>query len=406
VSAPARPPEGGAPSLGEDVAQRQEGRPVIAPARPLNAHDLRRLARRRLPRLAFDYLDGGAEDETTLKANRRAFENVALRPRALRDVSVRAQSIEILGQMWSSPFGIAPVGLAGLFWPHGDVAAARAAARAGVPYVLSTASSSTLEAVAQVGGNLWFQLYVIERGLADSLVDRALAAGYRHLVLTTDVPVSGRRERDLRNGFSLPMRWRLGTVWDVVRHPRWLLQMARHGAPQLANLAAAAATSGTQAQAALLQRRMDASFAWEDLRRLRRRWPHALWLKGILHADDARRACAEGVDGVIVSNHGGRQLDGAMASLDALPEVVEAAGGRPVLLDGGVRRGVDVVKAMASGARGVLMGRLPMYGLAAGGEAGVAAALELVRQDVDRTLALLGCDDVARLGPEWQIKLK
>ncbi|MDX3904760.1 MAG: alpha-hydroxy-acid oxidizing protein [Pigmentiphaga sp.] len=368
--------------------------------KPLNAHELRRLARRRLPRLAFDYLEGGAEDETTLRANRQAFERVTLCPRALNDVSTRRQEVQVLGETWMSPMGIAPVGLAGLFWPQGDIAAARAAAAAGVPYVLSTASSSTLEAVARAGGNPWFQLYVIERGMADALVDRAHAAGYRHLVLTTDVPVSGRRERDLRNGFSLPMRWRAATVWDVASHPRWLAQVGRHGAPQLANLASTAA-GDAQAQAALLQRRMDASFCWEDLRRLRRRWPHALWVKGILHADDARRACQEGVDGVIVSNHGGRQLDGAMASLDALAAVVDAAGGRPVLLDGGVRRGIDVVKALALGARGVLMGRLPMYGLAAAGEAGVAAALGLVREDIDRVLALLGCPGVSHLGPQW-----
>ncbi|GAA0528057.1 alpha-hydroxy-acid oxidizing protein [Pigmentiphaga sp. GD03639] len=373
---------------------------VRALARALNAGDLRHLARRRLPRMVFDYLDGGAEEELTLRANRRAFESVFLLPRALRDVGERSQSVRILDQTWSSPVGIAPIGLAGLFWPDGDVAAARAAARAGVPYVLSTASCSTLEAVARAGGNPWFQLYVIERGLADSLVERALAAGYRHLVLTTDVPVSGRRERDLRHGFSLPMRWRARTLWDVATHPRWLMQVARYGVPQLANLASAAA-GNAQAQAALLQRRMDAGFDWEALRRLRRRWPHALWLKGILHADDARRACAEGVDGMIVSNHGGRQLDGAPASLEALPAVAQAAGDRPVLLDGGIRRGGDVVKALASGARGVLMGRLPMYGLAAAGEAGVAAALDLVRQDIDRVLALLGCDDVGSLGTPW-----
>lgn len=366
----------------------------------INAQDLRRLAQRRLPRMVFDYLDGAAEDEQTLQANRQSFKQVCLRPRALNDVSTRTQSVQVLGQTWASPLAIAPVGLAGLFWPQGDIAAARAAAQAGIPYVLSTASSSTIEAVAQVGGNLWFQLYVISRTLADSLVDRALAAGYRTLVLTTDVPVSGRRERDVRNGFSQPMRWRPRTIWDLACHPRWLTQMARHGAPQLANLASQAATDA-QTQAALLQRQMDASFNWNDLDHLRQRWPHTLLVKGILHPQDAARAFDVGVDGVIVSNHGGRQLDGAMATIDALPAVVQAAAGRPVLLDGGIRRGVDVIKAMACGAQGVLLGRAPMYGLAAAGQNGVEATIALLMQDIDRVLALMGCHNASDLGPEW-----
>ncbi len=366
----------------------------------VNVQDLRRLAQRRLPRMVFDYLDGAAEDELTLQVNRHAFRHVNLRPRALNDVSTRTQSVQLFGQSWSSPVAIAPVGLAGLFWPQGDLAAARAAAQAGIPYVLSTASSSTIEAVAQIGGNLWFQLYVISRALADGLVDRALAAGFRTLVLTTDVPVSGRRERDVRNGFSQPMRWRPRTIWDLACHPRWLAQMARHGAPQLANLASQAANDA-QTQAALLQRQMDASFSWDDLDRLRRRWPHTLLIKGILHPRDAARAFDAGVDGVIVSNHGGRQLDGAMSTIDALPAVVQAAAGRPVLLDGGIRRGVDVVKAMAHGAQGVLLGRAPMYGLAAAGQAGVEAAIALLAQDIDRVLALMGCHRAADLGPDW-----
>ncbi|MBU4611170.1 alpha-hydroxy-acid oxidizing protein [Achromobacter sp. GG226] len=360
-----------------------------------NIADLRERARRRLPRMVFEYLDGGAEDEVTLRANRAAFEAIRLRPRLLKDTAQRQQSVELLGETWRSPMAVAPVGLAGVFWPRADVLVAKAAAEAGVPYILSTASSATLEDVArEAGGNLWFQLYVISRALADGLVDRALAAGYRTLVLTIDVPVSGYRERDLRNGFSQPFRITPRTALDVARHPAWALQMLRHGAPQLANLASVDATDA-DSQAALLKRQMDASYDWTALARLRERWPHRLLVKGVLHPDDARDAFALGVDGVILSNHGGRQLDGAVSALDVLPEVVAVAQGRPVLIDGGVRRGVDIVKARALGADAVLVGRAVQYGVAAAGQAGAARALAMLREEVDRVMALSGLADIA-----------
>jgi len=360
-----------------------------------NIADLRERARRRLPRMAFEYLDGGAEDEVTLRANRAAFEAIRLRPRLLKDTAQRQQTVQLLGETWRSPMAVAPVGLAGVFWPRADVLIAKAAAEAGVPYILSTASSATLEDVArEAGGNLWFQLYVISRALADGLVDRALAAGYRTLVLTIDVPVSGYRERDLRNGFSQPFRITPRTALDVARHPAWALQMLRHGAPQLANLASVDATDA-DSQAALLKRQMDASYDWTALARLRERWPHRLLVKGVLHPDDARDAFALGVDGVILSNHGGRQLDGAVSALDVLPEVVTVAQGRPVLIDGGVRRGVDIVKARALGAHAVLVGRAVQYGVAAAGQAGAAQALAMLRDEVDRVMALSGLADIA-----------
>ncbi len=366
---------------------------------PVSIADLRERARRRLPRMVFEYLDGGAEDEVTLRANRAAFESVRLRPRLLRNAAERAQAVQVMGDTWSSPMAVAPVGLAGVFWPRADVLLAKAAARAGIPYILSTASSATLEDVArEAGGNLWFQLYVISRGLADGLVDRALAAGYRTLVLTIDVPVSGFRERDLRNGFSQPFRVTPRTALDVMRHPHWLAQVLRHGAPQLANLAGANATDA-DSQAALLKRQMDASYDWTALARLRERWPHRLLIKGVLHPEDARQAFALGVDGVILSNHGGRQLDGAVSALEILPEVVALAEGRPVLVDGGVRRGVDVVKARALGAHGVLVGRAVQYGVAAAGQAGAERAIAMLREEIDRSLALCGLADIHDAGP-------
>lgn len=366
----------------------------------LSIADLRTLARRRLPRMVFDYLDGGAEDEVSLRANRAAFEALALQPRLLRDASRRELGVEVLGHAWTMPMAVAPVGLAGLFWPDADIAAARAAGRAGVPFILSTAASTSLEALAEGAPDtdLWFQLYVISRKLADGLVARALAAGYRTLVLTVDVPVSGYRERDLRNGFAQPFRITPRTALDMLRHPGWLWRMARHGAPQLANLASVDAADA-ESQAALLSRQMDASYDWSALARLRDAWPHRLLIKGVLHPDDARDAFALGVDGVILSNHGGRQLDGAATALDVLPRVVEVAQGRPVLVDGGVRRGVDVLKALALGARGVLLGRAVQYGLAAGGEAGATRALALLRQELDRAMALCALRQTADIGP-------
>jgi len=239
--------------------------------------------------MVFEYLEGGAEDELTLQENRADFERLRFQPRMLKDVSSRNQRVQLLGRELASPMVVAPVGLAGVFWPQADIAVARAAAQAGVPFVLSSASNSSIEEVAdQAGGNLWFQLYVISRTLADGLVKRALAAGYNTLVLTVDVAVSGKRERDVRNGFTQPFKVTPKTILDVIRHPGWLWQM-RRGAPSLANLNSATATDA-ESQAALLKRQMDASYDWTALRRLRDLWPHKLLVKGLLHPDDVRDA--------------------------------------------------------------------------------------------------------------------
>ncbi|HWK45035.1 MAG TPA: alpha-hydroxy-acid oxidizing protein [Stellaceae bacterium] len=360
--------------------------------------DFREEARRRLPRLVFDYLDGGAEDEVTLRRNREVFERLRLCPRPLNDVSRRDQSTQLFGSRIAMPVVIAPTGLNGLFWRDGDIALARAAAQVGIPFVLSTASNSTIEEVAErAGGDLWFQLYIVSRSIADGLVARALSVGYRTLVLTVDVSLSGKRERDLRNRFSQPFKPSLPVLADMLRHPRWLASTLRSGAPELKNLASAAAADAN-AQAALLSRQMDASFSWDDLGRLRDRWPHRLLVKGLLHPDDARRAVAAGVDGVILSNHGGRQLDGVTSPIEVLPRFTERLP-VPLLVDSGFRRGSDIVKALASGADAVLLGRATLYGLAVAGEAGVTAVLALLRDEIDRVLALLGCQSLAALGP-------
>jgi (S)-mandelate dehydrogenase len=368
---------------------------------PINVEDFRELAQRRLPRRLFDYIDGGAEDERGLRRNRDAFDRFTFLPRRLVDVSTRDTATKLMGRSVAAPLAIAPTGLNGLIWPHGDIALARAAQRAGIPFIMSTASNVSLERLAaEAGGDLWFQLYVLHRELADDLVERAARAGYRTLVVTVDVMLNGKRERDMRNGFALPLRYTPRVVLDAVRHPRWTYALLRTGGvPSLENIESGS-KSNVQAKAALLRRQMDASFAWEDLRRLRDRWPHRLVVKGILRADDAARCIELGADGVVLSNHGARQLDDAVAPLDILTSVKNACAGRgAIMMDSGVRRGSDVVKAVALGADAVLLGRATLYGLAAAGETGALHVIDIVKDEIDRTLAMLGCRATADLSP-------
>jgi (S)-mandelate dehydrogenase len=367
---------------------------------PLNVADYRELARRRLPKMLFDYLEGGAEDEQGLQHNREVFQNVRFRPRRLVDVSQRDLSSSLFGKRQSLPLLIGPTGLNGALWPDGDLALARAASRAGIPFVLSTASNLSIEDLARrCDGELWFQLYVVHRTLAEQMLERALAAGYTTLVLTTDVAVNGYRERDLRNQFKMPMSYTPRVVLDGCLHPRWSLDLVRHGMPELANFVSSEASS-LEVQAALMSRQMDASFDWQALRWLRDKWPHTLLVKGLLNADDAARCIAEGVDGVILSNHGARQLDTAISPFEVLAETVRKVS-RPILIDSGFRRGADVVKALAMGADAVLLGRATLYGLAARGEAGVDDVLRLLKADIDRTLAQIGCPCVEHLSPDY-----
>nr|1HUV_A Chain A, L(+)-MANDELATE DEHYDROGENASE [synthetic construct]1P4C_A Chain A, L(+)-Mandelate Dehydrogenase [synthetic construct]1P5B_A Chain A, L(+)-Mandelate Dehydrogenase [synthetic construct] len=346
-----------------------------------NVEDYRKLAQKRLPKMVYDYLEGGAEDEYGVKHNRDVFQQWRFKPKRLVDVSRRSLQAEVLGKRQSMPLLIGPTGLNGALWPKGDLALARAATKAGIPFVLSTASNMSIEDLArQCDGDLWFQLYVIHREIAQGMVLKALHTGYTTLVLTTDVAVNGYRERDLHNRFKIPPFLTLKNFEGIDL-----------GKMDKANL---------EMQAALMSRQMDASFNWEALRWLRDLWPHKLLVKGLLSAEDADRCIAEGADGVILSNHGGRQLDCAISPMEVLAQSV-AKTGKPVLIDSGFRRGSDIVKALALGAEAVLLGRATLYGLAARGETGVDEVLTLLKADIDRTLAQIGCPDITSLSPDY-----
>ncbi|MGS5087157.1 alpha-hydroxy acid oxidase [Hydrogenophaga sp. A37] len=371
-------------------------------AHRLTVNDWREAARRSLPRFVFEYLDGAAEDGLGLVRNRTALDAVTLAPRVLRDTRQIDPSITLLGQTWAQPFGIAPTGLNGLVRPGGDLMGAAAAQAMGVPFVLSTASNERLEAVREAApnGQLWLQLYVMEdHSIAEQMLRRARLARFDALVLTVDVAVSGLRERDVRNGFKLPFKPTPSLVLDLLRHPAWSMRLAAGGAPQFANLVEnPGARMSAQAQAALLARAMDRGLDWASLRWLRQHWDGPLILKGILHPDDARRALEEGVDALIVSNHGARQLDLAPASITQLPAIVDAVHDRlPVLMDSGIRRGADVARALALGAHAVLIGRPVLYGLAVDGQAGVQSVLQTLADELERNLILLGEADVGSL---------
>jgi (S)-mandelate dehydrogenase len=375
-----------------------------AVARAWSIDDLRRLARRRLPRAVFDFIDGGAETESTLRANRAAFERVRFLPKVLVNVAQVDTSTTILDGSSKLPLAIAPTGAIGFGRRGGDLDIARAAAAAGIPFTLSTTATASIERVAEEApGRLWFQLYVFKRReFSFGLVDRARAAGYEALVVTVDLAVGGKRERDMRNDFSVPFRFTPRNVLGFAAKPAWALDMLFRGMPVMENLAGFEhEAASTAAIAASVGRNMDASFDWDVLKAIRDRWPRKLVVKGIERADDTERLAAMGCDGVIVSNHGGRQLDGAVGTLDALPAVARAAGGRmSVLIDGGVRRGGDAVKAVALGAEAAMIGRATLFGACAGGEPGAVRALDILRDELVRTMQLCGVPRVGAIGPE------
>lgn len=371
-------------------------------AQALNIVELRRLARRRLPRGVFGYIDGGAEDEVTLRANTAAYRRRWFAARVLRDMSAVDTGVTLLGQRLPIPLVLAPTGFTRIADPQGELAVARAAARAGLPYCLSTMSTRSIEEVAAVtGGTLWFQLYLQrDRGVVRELVQRARAAGYAVLMPTVDVASLGRRERDVRHGFTLPPQLEWRTLLDGLRRPGWTWDFIRSEPIMLANFRGRSSADGSTpvALAEYIKSQFDPTVNWRDLDWLRTLWDGPLVVKGIQSVTDAALAAERGCQAIVLSNHGGRQLDGAPAPVDLVAPVVDAVAGRAaVICDGGVRRGSDIVKAVALGADACMAGRFYLYGLGAGGEPGVDYAIELLADEIRRTMALIGCAAMDRI---------
>ena len=364
--------------------------------RALNIEELRAIARRRLPHFAFEYVDGGAEDEVTMRWNRAVFDTMRLVPATLVDTTGRHQGISLFGKESASPLIIAPTGLNGMLRHRADVALARAAATAGIPFTLSTVSNVRLEEVAaEAGARLWLQLYVVDHmDMVGRLIERADRAGCEALVFTTDANVFGHREWDKRSYYA-PGKLTFSSKLDVLRHLRWLFDVALpHGIPRFENIIEFLPPEAQSASAGVtvIPKLFRPSITWDDVARLRDKWPRKLIVKGILSAADAERAASLGVDGIVLSNHGGRQLEACVSAMEVLPDIARALGDRLTLIvDGGFRRGTDVVKAMALGAHAVMIGRPVLYGVAAGGEAGASHALKLLGSEIDRVLGQLGC---------------
>lgn len=368
----------------------------------LSIADLRAAAKRHLPAGIFGYVDGAAEDHATLRANRQAFDRWAFTPHALVDVSARSQRTELFGRCWSAPLGISPMGVSALVAYDGDCALARAAGRAEVPFILSAASTTPMERVLRENPDAWYQAYLpANMAVIQPLLKRVHAAGASVLVVTVDVPIASTRENELRNGFSIPLKWTPRLAWSGLLRPAWLLDtfartLIRQGIPHFENFTAERGGPIIAAQKGD-HRAGRAAMSWEEIRRIREQWQGKLVVKGILRAEDARMAESIGADGVFVSNHGGRQLDGAISTLSVLPEVAAAVTRAAVIVDGGFRRGTDVIKAMALGADFIFAGRPFMYGLAAGGEEGALRALQLFSKEIDVDLALLGCPELDKV---------
>jgi L-lactate dehydrogenase (cytochrome) len=368
---------------------------------PTNIDDLRDRARRRLPRMFFDYLDAGAFGEVTLRRNRADFEKLELKQRVLADVSVRDLSHTVLGRRLALPLMLSPVGFCGMMAKRGEIEAARATQATGIHLCVSTfAITSLAETAAAAGFAPDFQLYMFkDRTLSEGLVAKARELGSSTLFLTVDTAVAGLRERDTRNGFRTAARLGMRPLSDMMMHPRWCIDRTGHWPPQLGNFVDQPKLRGSlMRQASLLAKEVDSSLQWSDLKWLRDLWPGRLVVKGIMTPEDARRAVDQGVDAIVVSNHGGRQLDGARSSIAALPEIAAAVGGQvEILFDSGIRRGSDIVKALALGADAVMIGRAFMYGLAAHGAAGATAAIRLLSAEMEITMALMGVRSVAEL---------
>lgn len=373
----------------------------------LNNFDLRQMAKQRLPKWMFEFVDRGTEDEVALRNNRAAFERIKLKTQVLVDVSQRKLDVELFGKKHNLPIGIAPTGPAGMLWYKGEIELARAAKAAGIPFTLATGSQTSMEEVAKVvGGTLWFQLYMwSDVRMSHMLVERAKNAGFEALVVTVDGPVDTNREYNIRNGYSVPFTYNRRNTTAVLARPGWFFQVLMRywlttGMPRRENYPTEMKERFTQVSSAERKTKND-SLAWKDLTVLREMWPGKLLVKGILTPKDAELAIAHGADGVIVSNHGGRNFDSSMAPIEALAPIVDAVGHKTtVIVDSGFRRGSDVVKALAIGARMVLVGRATLWGTTVGGEAGAARAINFFRQEISRTMAYLGCTSISQLNRE------
>jgi L-lactate dehydrogenase (cytochrome) len=370
----------------------------------LSIDDFRRLAQRRIPKAIFDYADGGSYDERTIRRNAADLDAMSFRQRVMVDVSKISLATTLLGSPVSMPLAIGPTGLAGLFHADGEILGARAAAACGIPFCLSTMSICSIEDVREATQSpFWFQQYLMrDRGFNQELIDRAAAAQCSALMLTLDLQVIGERRRDPRNGLTIPPQLTLRNAWDIATKPTWALQVLFGKRRTFGNLVGRiGGSSGINTLAEWIATQFDASANWRDVEWVRSRWPGKLILKGVLDAEDARLAVAAGADALVVSNHGGRQLDGAPSSISVLREIVEAVDGRcEVMFDGGVRSGQDIAKALALGARGALIGKAFLYALSAAGEAGVTKAIEIMRNELRVTLALTGTSTIDAVGPQ------
>jgi isopentenyl diphosphate isomerase/L-lactate dehydrogenase-like FMN-dependent dehydrogenase len=369
--------------------------------------DFREIAKKRLPKGLFEFIDRGNDDEVAMVENIKALQSIKLVSRVLNNATLRNQSIELFGKKQQMPIAIGPTGSAGLTWFEGEIELAKAAAAKGIPFTLATSSMTPMERVVKkAGGSLWFQLYMWpQRELSHQLVRRAERAGFDALIFTVDTPVAPGREYNLRNGFTIPFKFTSRNIVDVALHPHWLFNvigkyLIDSGLPRYANFP-------DELQSRITALPMGRSMAtneslhWIDVQQLRDLWPRKLIIKGIQHPEDAKLALKYGADAIIVSNHGGRVLDSAPATIDILPEIVHAVKGKiNILIDGGFRRGSDVIKALALGADAILLGRPTLYGTASSGQAGAEAVIELYRREIDRVLGLIGCHDVADLGLE------
>lgn len=372
----------------------------------INFDDLRRLAKRRLPKIAFDFIEGGIEDETGLERNVDAFRNQRIIPRYLIDTSKPVTATALFGHTYAEPFGIAPTGAISLFRPGGDLMLARAARDADIPFIISGASTATMEEIAAVAGDhAWLQIYIAkDRRIADDMVARAKAAGIKALVVTVDTPGPNKRERNIRNGFSgvrtIKPTWRI--KFEALTHPGWLYEYATGPGLTASNWEKYATAAGVNDVLAFVSSELPSPVTWDDIKHLRKTWAGPLVVKGIMHHEDARQAVALSVDGVIVSNHGGRQLDRSPAPFEVLPRIADAVGDKAtVMMDSGIRRGSDILAAIAAGAKFCFVGRWTLYGVAAAGEAGANHAVAMIKDELAKTMAQIGAPNISALNRDW-----